>query len=633
MIHPLLAKELRDQRPFLGLALFFLVTEVAHSLWTEPLGFSAYAQRLDDLFGFTGELSMLTSLLAFSLGSGLLVREQDDRTLEFLDSLPTSRATLFGVKVGVALATVLVFPFGLMGWTLCQRVLSLTSLDDGLHLGVMGVGAVLLSVQVLTVLALALALSPLRRLSWTVLALLGLGLFYLEAAVPSLSLLNPLRLSQLRLVGEHWVWPLRALGFHVPVMAGLLAVSLLGFLGVGASFAESLRRWLQGTWGGPLVTGVTVALSLFGIVQWGERLDSPAPMKDASGMTFPTSVSAHAETRHYVFTYPASQSERARPLVAGADAVFEQVRAFLAVEAGAPIAADLSGSQKNTSGTAFWNTLRMRLPGAASEDDLRDTLAHETIHVFAQRLCGSARDSETLSGMRVFNEGLAEYGVARVYHPRGAPEDVFEDQLVAAARLRGEVRIEELLDPEQLDARQDGNWSYPLGRRFIAALVRRHGERAPERVIRSLCRPDAPKNLTGAPAWQDAFQTAGMDLSRVFDDFFAELDEAVVRHRAFLDALPRPGGSVERREGWLGVRLRLDQELPEGWTVVCRFRERESDSAYDFDGPEFVSKDSPCWRDASRIAEGRLWYQLGVIGPAAGVVLYEPWVSVPVEGL
>ncbi len=147
--------------------------------------------------------------------------------------------------------------------------------------------------------------------------------------------------------------------------------------------------------------------------------------------------------------------------------------------------------------------------------------------------------------MKLLSEGLASYVEYRLFYPPGAEE---EYQLIAAAaRARREVKTEELLDLEKLAAERDENQVYPLGRAFIEVLVRRHGDGAPARVLSALGRKDAPEGLDGALAWQDAFQTAGIDLSQVFDDFFAYLDEQVERRREVIDSLPRPRGAVERR--------------------------------------------------------------------------------------
>lgn len=627
MIRPLVAKEVRDQRPFLWLAVFFIALEVLSTLWTEPLGFSPYASTFDTRFKSDGELSVLTFILAFALGSGLLIREQDDRTLEFLDALPTSRWTLFWVKLLVALGTVLVYPLGMTVWTLGEHVLSRTSLDPGLHAQVIAVASVLRVAQALTVLALALALAPLRRLCWTALAVLMLGQSLLEDRVPWIAALNPFRLTSPTFEGTRWRWPVEALELQLSVAVVLLGLALAQFLGLGERLTASVQRRMQGSWMGALATLATVGLFIAVMARWSASDEDTGGNHDSKKpkVEFPTTATAQASTGHYHFTYPAYLRKRAEPLLDGADAAFEKVRALLGVEAGEPIRADLGGSMRHTAGTAYWNTLRMGLARISSPEEALAVLGHETTHVLSQRIVG-AKASRRFTGMKLFAEGLASYVEYRVFQAPGAEE---EYQLIAAAaRARREVKTEELLDVEKLAAERDENQVYPLGRAFIEALVRRHGDGAPARVLAALGRKDAPEDLDGPLAWQDAFQTAGIDLSQVFDDFFASLDEQVERRRQVIDSLPRPRGAVEHEDGRVGIRALVDGQVPEGWEVVCRFRADEKANAHELDGP--FSGTGPHWRDASDIREGKVWYQLGLRAPQ-GLVLYEPWTVVQVE--
>ncbi|OJH41053.1 ABC transporter permease [Cystobacter ferrugineus] len=625
MIRPLVAKEARDQRPFLGLALFLLLLNVLSALWEAPLGFSPYAVSLPERFEPDDDLSVLTFLLAFALGSGLLVREQDDRTLEFLDALPTSRWTLFWIKVLVALATVLVYPLGMTAWTLLEQALSRTSLEPGLHLDVIGMAIVLRVVQALSVLALGLALAPLRRLCWTLLAVLMLAQGLLEDRAPWWSALNPLRLTAPVFEGNHWRWPVEALLLQLSVTAALLALALAQFLGWGERLLAAAQQRLQGSWLGVLASVTTVGLFFAVFMRWGGADDETATSGEEVRVEFPTSASAQADTRHYQFTYPASLRQRAEPLLRGADASFEKVRAFLGVDSGEPLRADLGGSMRHTAGTAYWNTLRMGLENLSSDEEALAVLGHETTHVLSQRIVGPEATPH-LADMHLFAEGLATYVEYRFFRPPDALEEYH--WLAATARARREVKTEELLAPDRLAAERDANWVYPLGRAFVEALVRRHGDGAPARVLAALGRKDAPEGLQEALLWQDAFQTAGIDLSQVFDDFFASLDEQVARHQELITSLPRPRAAVEPTEHEVLLRPVLDTPPPEGWRVVCRFRANEKSRLQTFDGP-FDCGES-LGRDRAKLSRDVLWYQMGLRGPK-GLVLYEPWTSIRVE--
>jgi hypothetical protein len=125
-----------------------------------------------------------------------------------------------------------------------------------------------------------------------------------------------------------------------------------------------------------------------------------------------------------------------------------------------------------------------------------------------------------------------------------------------------------------------------------------------------------------------------MDLPRVVDDVFARLDALAQEQAEAIAALPRPRALLERKDGRLWVRARLDAPLPSGWRVVCRFRRSEDSPPSEYDGPVVhtgAADRAAFARWPRQVAGRRIWYQLGVQG-VDGPILYEPWASLPVDG-
>jgi ABC-type transport system involved in multi-copper enzyme maturation permease subunit len=212
---PLLHKELREQRPFLFLGLFFVAMDVLDLLLLRspdllPLALTVRGE------GDEGTRVMLL-LLSFALSAGLLTRERDEGTLEFLDALPVTRSRLFWAKVAVALPVLMVYPVGVALLQGLQQAASRTSLDTGLHLGTLVTGVLLRGALVFSVLALGLFLSHLRSLSWLVLGVLALGLLLLAEQVPALDALNPMALARAEFMGSRWRVPWPALRLQLPV--------------------------------------------------------------------------------------------------------------------------------------------------------------------------------------------------------------------------------------------------------------------------------------------------------------------------------------------------------------------------------------------------------------------------------
>ncbi|HET9452000.1 MAG TPA: hypothetical protein VFO83_14010, partial [Aggregicoccus sp.] len=569
-------------------------------------------------------------------------------TLEFLDALPVTRARLFAVKLAVALPVVLVYPVGADVLQFLLHAASRTSLDPGMHLGVLGAEVLLFAAEALVVLslglllraalvvctlALGLLLSHLRSLSWLVLGVLTLGVLLLEERLPFLGSLDPVALARPDFVGSRWRVPWAALRLQLPLALAMLLAALGLYAGWGEGRLAAIGRRLDGRFTRWLVRVGTVGVAFACIALVMERAsdgdDAPAAA-EGSRATYPEATTAQALTEHYLFRYPTPLAAQAAPVLEAADGVFETVRTFLGAPAQEePVVADLSGSARHTAGTAYWETLRMGLEDEPGQ--LRATLAHETSHVLARRLAGASA-GERLYELRLFNEGLSTYVEQRFYPVEGEAERLHF--VAGAMQARGQVRLEELLSPALLTRTRDSNLVYPLGALLVEALVQRYGDDAPGRVLRALGRPGAPEELSTPERWQDTFDAAGMDLSRVVDGLYARLDALAKEHAETIAALHRPRGVLVRQDDALWVRPRLDGPLPEGWRIVCRFRTREDSPLSEYDGPHALHGEGEAAgfrRNLRQVAQGRLWFQLGLRGPG-GHILYEPWASLLVEG-
>ncbi|HLL54924.1 MAG TPA: ABC transporter permease, partial [Myxococcaceae bacterium] len=325
---PLLRKELRDQRPFALLGLFFVVLELLSDLFLVDPVRQTLAVTFDPKFKASGDLAGITAVIAFAIGAGLLIREQDDRTLEFLESMPVSRLHIFTVKVAVALGITLIYPVVDTLYLFLCHGLSTTSLDRGLHLDVLGMGLGLRVAQVFILLSLAVALAHFRRLYWLLIGVMFSAFNLARDRMPGLELLNPFALAAPRFEGTRWKFPAEALGWQLLVGGVLMALSLGLFLGMGEQLLRRIDGKTRGSVVGGLVTVATVGVCLFTLVR---LMDDPDDSNKAPGgakpaYTFETAKPTHTQTARYRFTYASNQKKRAEQVVERADAVFDTVR-------------------------------------------------------------------------------------------------------------------------------------------------------------------------------------------------------------------------------------------------------------------------------------------------------------------
>jgi ABC-type transport system involved in multi-copper enzyme maturation permease subunit len=615
----LMRKELRELRPFLLLGAFLLLLDLIE-WFTEQLDMQPLAVNIGES---SQALGVLLFFIAFAAGTGLLVREMDDRTLAFLDGLPVSRARVFGAKILVAASVLLLYPAGHLLMLTTQHFISRQSLDHALHAALLWQTAAMVCVVTGTGLALGLLLGYLRALCWLTLGLLALTLITLMQFMPGLSVLNPVALLDMQLTGLQWQIRPTALFTQLGLMAASALLALGIFVSANGGGGRKLQQWLGRPLSSAVVTLATIGISLVAIMVFGSlSADKEKPVADgeAPAAKFADSPVVSARTERYSFSYHSQQAEQAQAVLQEADRVYAQVVALLDAGDGARIDVDLTGSLQNTEGTAFHDRIRMHLGG----NPLR-TLAHETAHVLAHRLAGGEKDRE-LSKMSVLNEGLATW-VHNHLAGNGGVSDIDRFQAAVVSR-RHLVKPEQLTDVDAFARHSDINLRYPLGAALVDSLVARHGPDAPKKLLLALGNPDFPRNLAGTELWFAAFQAAGFDLGQTFDDYSRRLQGWEAEFAERIPALPRPRVSLDYSPGKVGVELRWEGQMPEGWGAAVRVRPQE-DSPLDQYMLLQLGPGAVAWITRSTLVNEQLCFQPGLRTEEAAI--YEAWSCVPLE--
>jgi hypothetical protein len=614
----LIRKELRDQRAFA----FFGVALLIYDLVDMVLG-------QFDLFRLGKEVRQLSVfavfqlLLSFAMGTGLVIREIDDGTLSFLEGLPVTRSRLFFTKLATAVLVLLIYPCSSFILMAAQHLASRQSLDHALHSSLLLIGFGLLAMLTLVGLSCGLLLGFLRNLSWLALAVSAIAVNLLARAWPRLTALNPVELATMRFVGDHWLVPTEYLLVQGAIVVATTLLALWAFTAAGAGRMRSLDLSQRRPLVSALVAVATMVACLSATALYSRS--KPESKRDAVSQTvadFTPAPPGHAQTQHYTFSYPAHNAEQLRPLLEEADATFAAVAAALGVDGGAVIDVDLSGSMTNTEGTAFFDRIKMIPNGRAA----LNALAHETTHVFALRLAGGKYERE-LSKMPVFNEGLAQWMERNQSPHQGATRlDRLQAGIVSERHL---VNAAALTDLETLGRDVDENLKYPLGAALVEVFVQRYGVAAPKTLLQTLGRPDFPRALQGLPLWQAAFQMSGFDLALVFDDYARRLQACAEEFAPTIAELPRPRASLVRGSDakWVGVELRVDKPLPEGWISAVRFRPKVDSPLREY-VTRWTSADT-VWRSTSTLTNREVCFQPGV--GSRGVVIFEAWTCLPLD--
>lgn len=616
----LLDKELRALRPFaaciLGLSvlswIYTLCTKVPDAEHFDPVHW------LDETRG--GSL-LLLALFSLVLGAGLLMQESDQRTLLFLDGLPVSRTRVFCMKTLAAMLVIALLPLLDLGTDVATGWLSRTSTDAPFPWTFIGAEAGLLLLAAVYLVALSMLVSFTRAwfalvtglLLWAYLWLRGRGIDWL-AFFDTYALLGPSYTGAKVLVS----W--RHVAAHAAGAIVSLFIAWLGFLSLGdrAQFAaERLGRlrWLAALGVGARWLAPVIWIAAF------VKLAGPDG-SGSNGKDSPVGEQAFSqrETKHYEFLYRTSQTASAKPLLADADHVYDQVASYLGASASPTrVVVDLASSvTTHASGQTNWTKIRIPLQPGTSLDELRLILGHETTHVFIEQL-SNGRMSSHFNECRCFHEGLATCVELQLF---GTDADRAQNRrAVAGAWSRGKVPLELLADDAALGKQREPYLVYPLGEVFARALIDTHGRDAPARLLRAFARPDAPVGLHGMALWRDTMQVAGLSLDRVAAAYETACAAAVTQEHDFVATLPRLTATVRIADGNIVVQP-IFIGLPPG-KVVCLTQDDDPIA------PQLTAlsphPDGSFTWPVSRQAKPAFRYLLGWRTAGTSIPVFEPW--------
>lgn len=618
-MRPLVWKEFRVLAPLLPL--FFLVfsADLVVLPLTIPLDQVSWFNLHGGLHPDSFEPFFLY-VMGLTLGFSLFPREYEEKTIEFLHTLPVTRAQIFAAKwlaatlflVLVALVRELVYAF-LQSLAINSLLNTQFSLVTSLKLLVLSI--VLASLG----LAHGLLLSFGRQFGLLMVAFLGWGMSQVTSQYPELSYLHPLAVGEPTFYGRALLVPWDTLRVHLPLALLCLAVahylwSRRGHQGTQA--VMTVQKWRKTV--GCLMTLAVLTL----LILWVATSDDSE--ESVEGPKFPSYETARLETEHYNFTYPISLSSRAANLAAGADDVYEQAFAYLGEEqSDALVVADLTDVSEEHLGIASTGKLKLDLTQNEDPQLLKHILFHETCHVLCFRLAGS-RGRDYSRPLAFFSEGCAEYfSFQAVESPRNR-RDARRHAL--AMWSRHNLKFSDLIDGGTMDDRFEGTVSYTLGEIWVAALVDCYGDDAPRKVWKAVGREGGPTGLEAEEFWRDTLQACGYDLERVCGRWLERLARLEDESEEFLKALPRVRGRAIREEdGGIVIRGKCDREWDESrGELVIRVRARNSSQAQGL--PAQQSGDR-VWVHLPGVFGTTFEYQFGVSFSEDGYPYLEEWKS------
>ncbi len=639
----LLKKELRQLLP-ISCLVFFLM---GGGLLVEPM-----TERPDEMSweGISSclspnngaETAIVLLLICLAVGFSLFPREHDEKTIDFLHSLPLSRRTIFLTKV---LAGYLVLVAGILLEQLVNWLLQLPNTQSMTGEQFSFRTAVYFSFLECSfcyiVLSHAVLLSFFRRFGLLIYGIFIWLVLALQNAHPGFLFLDFTTLLNLEYKGSNLLIPWHGLAFHCMFALLCLAVAAVLWLSPAERFTSIYQRLFRMRTGKVILTATSVGIAIVVIALMTYLSNDNADNADGRAVYVSFST-ANLSTSHYRFTYPTSLRARVHSLAKQADDMYQNAATALNAEMRDRIIVDLTEQSKEHAGIAGWKKIRMDITSTDDSTALSRILNHETVHVLSAHL-SEHRLAEHRDDTRFFTEGLAEY---LSYKAVPDPGTLGHRRLIASmAWKRQQMSFEELVDDDQFAAKYDPDLVYFLGEVWAHALAQTCGEQAAGNLLRKMARKDAPKDLRGIVFWQEATQAVQCELSSVNNAWLHMLDELAKKNEEQINGFLRVKGTTRSTDqGDTAIVVRVDPPLALGQTATVLLRVRADanvERAHYYTNSTFLlglednAVDNPETiteiRIPSSVLTGRRFdYQLGIETQPIDIPYFEPWKSAAV---
>lgn len=618
-MRPLFVKEFRHLAP---IALFFAVLLGADlveiPLTAQVLETSWYSAHL------ALEAEPVYWICAYFMGIifaySLFPREYEDRTIEFLHTLPITRKQLFWSKWAAATCLMaLVFALMELGAFTLQlfNQNSLSSGDFSLS------NSLKLYVKALMLASVGLAhgllLSLARYFGIFLLFLAGWCVSQIESKFPQINYLSPLSLGDNTFYGTHLSLPWKAMVFHVV----LALVSLLAAEYFWSRRGHQTTRVLHKLKDWPKLVGCLSFFACLALVVAWSASSEDEDYEVSDQPRFESFESARVASDHYHFTFPLRFREAALGLASRADGIYQSAFEHLGGEGNQDlIVGDLTNASDTHLGIAAKGKLRMDLTESQEAGLLDHVLCHETCHVLAYRLSGK-RGERYGNLLSTFHEGTASY---YAYSLTQSSRDLGDSrrQALALKKLH-KIKLEDLFDSDALQKRLDDGAKYALGEVWVAAIVDAYGPKAPAKIWKAIDR-EAPDHLQGEIFWRDTFQAAGLSLEKVRAAWESRFKALEAKEEEWLKVLPKLSVRAERDEdGDIMIVGEADKAFPQTWPgLILRVRKSEAETfdtlPLDTDPDGRIARAWPPYSYGNEFE-----YQVGIVVSEGGYAIVNEW--------
>ncbi|MBN1903661.1 MAG: ABC transporter permease subunit [Deltaproteobacteria bacterium] len=576
MRYTLIKKEIRQLLPIAILLILFFTAQLIYEPFSGRLdekSWSVICEYLEPDIPFP--ISLFLMILCLMTAYALFPREHDDRTIDYLYSLPVSRNAVFLSKF---IAALLILCGSLMLGCLTEWLLQLFNSQpytgDQFNLRTAITAYFLMAAFNFIMLSHGLLLSFFRRFGLLLLGMIWVFISSFKDKLPFLEYLNILNVAKMEYYGQTLLVPWKLIFINTSI--GIISLLIAGFL--WTTPAEQFSMWYQQFFKKRIGTIIGIATSiavLIFFVTIVDRLMKDEVEKDLMKGQYASFQTATFSTEHYNLTYPQNLRKTAHELIGRADEVYVRTRDFLSAQDSGPIAADLTEQSNEHDGIAALYKIRMDIRKTKKLEDRLRIFAHETTHVFAI-LESNRKINDYWNSTLFFNEGLAEYVSYALYPDEERLEA--KNLISAITWKRNKITFDDLADMASFNKKYSEALVYTLGHLWVKAISNTYGDKALSDILRALGREGAPTNLGSHLLWQDTLQAIDCDLEKINATWIKLLNDLSIKYEKRIEALPRlSGGVVGKEKGETILSAVLDRDLPqENLQFIVRYRKDSS---------------------------------------------------------
>lgn len=550
----------------------------------------------DNVISTPNDALIVTFILCLIGVLGVLTREKDEGVLTYLDGLPVSRLSMYCAKGFIVFVMVSALDIAWILEGLIYEHLSRESDSPATPWNHIGTFLFLNTFLVAFFVAVLLPVSFLRFWSLLVISAWFFIIAILKTqSVPYITWIDPFELMQVPdEIDEKWVIPWKHLGVLSVIGIFSWFIGLCFYSMMSAISGRKAREFVGSFWGKALAAIGVMASLIFLLVLFFilssilyEKGELPEEVRPIAGTDIRPEIEGGnaietATSKKFEFVYRKKMRKRARQLLKESDEIFFQVADYLqaddAAKAGRTVVDFSNPLGSHNAGQAYWKKIRMAYPANWSLEEAKAVLGHEVTHVLINNITGK-RLEESFGSARWFHEGLASQVEFEIFRPGKAATDY--EHWLALSSTWGEVHFSELVLNGVLVTKRDPNIAYPAGMEWIRAAIDVYGEEFPAKILKSIDRPDAPRELAGLALWRDACLAAGYDLERIRGRFRVRLRDLRTKFKETCEKMPEiTEGEAKRVDG----QIIITPELPDGWKdnapegakLICRVRPDKS---------------------------------------------------------